>query len=158
MTLTRPSWIKCFACPPESATPATLSRISGPLLDRFDMFVRVAAVNTRELINASDAESSAAIAQRVAAARERQRFRFRRSRAHCNAQMSGRQLKRHVPLDDSARQLLEQYAELHDLSARALHRACKVARTLADLDHNGGDVTEEHLMLALILQQARWER
>jgi magnesium chelatase family protein len=153
------SGVRTCTCGPREAQ-RYWSRISGPLLDRFDIFVRVAPVDTRALIRAQEAESSAEIARRVAAARERQRLRFRRSRIHCNAQMSSRQLRRHVPLSEGSRRILEQYAELHDLSARALHRACKVALTLADLDgHDQGlTVTEEHLMLALTLQQARWER
>jgi len=71
--------------------------------------------------------------------------------------MNARQLRRHVPLDDGSRRLLEGYAELHNLSARALHRTCKVACTLADLK-TSEDVTEEHVGLALTLQRARWER
>jgi len=133
-----------------------MNRISGPLLDRFDLFVHVSPPDTRKLMQAEPGESSARIAARVAWARGRQQRRFARSRIHCNAQMDSRQLRRHVPLDAPSRELLVGYAALHGLSARALHRACKVALTLADLD--GAEiVTEEHLTLALTLQQARWE-
>jgi len=134
-----------------------IGRISGPLLDRFDLFVHVAPTSTKELMDARPGESSAEIGARVAEARERQERRFSRSRIHCNAQMDARQLRRHVPLDGPVRRLLEGYAALHDLSARALHRTCKVARTVADLEGDEA-VTEEHLTLALTLQQARWER
>jgi magnesium chelatase family protein len=134
-----------------------LARISGPLLDRFDLFVRVAPVQTRELLDDKAAESSAEISARVNRARRLQQRRFARSRIHCNAQMSSRQVRRYVPVAPTARDLLAQYAEAHGLSARALHRSCKVARTLADLEQ-AERVTEEHLTLALLMQQARWER
>jgi magnesium chelatase family protein len=134
-----------------------VNRISGPLLDRFDLFVPVEPVDPRALMSADAAEDSAAIRARVAEARLRQQHRFARSGIHCNAQMSNRQLRRHVPLGSEARELLASYAELHGVSARALHRACKVARTIADLEQSD-PVTDEHLLLALSLQQARWVR
>jgi magnesium chelatase family protein len=135
-----------------------LNRISGPLLDRFDLFVRMAPVHTQELISqVTAAESSSVIAKRIFRARQRQRIRFKGSTTRCNAAMSSSQLRRHVPLDDSSAKLLSKYANHHGLSARALHRSCKVARTLADLE--GSDpVTEQHLLLALNLQQARWKQ
>ena len=132
-----------------------LNRISGPLLDRFDIFVQVAPVKTQKLIRGDLAEDSITIAERVAEARARQQHRFRRCRIHCNAQMDNRQLRRHVPLGRSAVELLQSYAEAHELSGRALHRCCKVARTLADLEAHS-DVSEEHIMLTLTMQQARW--
>jgi magnesium chelatase family protein len=132
-----------------------IGRISGPLLDRFDLFVHVTPTGTRTLMDGAPGESSSDIAARVQRARERQQARFRSSRIHCNAQMSARQLRRHVPLAGASRSLLEHYAELHDLSARALHRTCKVARTVADLE-GSDDVTDEHVTMALTLQQARW--
>jgi len=139
-----------------------LNRISGPLLDRFDLFIHVSPPETRQLVQVeATGESSAEMADRVARARARQQQRFSRTRSrrqiHCNAQMDTRQLRRHVPLDDDSRELLAGYAELHGLSARAVHRACKVARTVADLEDQD-TVTGEHLTLALTLQQARWER
>ncbi len=132
-----------------------MSRISGPLLDRFDLFVQVAPVQTRELVEAAGAESSAAMAHRVTEARAIQQHRFRRCRVFCNAQMSNRQLKRYASLDAPTKLLLQAYAEAHDLSGRAIHRGCKVARTLADLDGQP-QITEEHMALALTMQQARW--
>ena len=130
-------------------------RISGPLLDRFDLFVFVSPVRTGQLMEQADAEPSAAMAGRVARARALQEHRFRRCKIHCNAQMSIRQLRRHVQLEPSARGLLQRYADARGLSGRAVHRACKVARTLADLDGHE-PVTDEHLSLALTMQQARW--
>lgn len=133
-----------------------LARVSGPLLDRFDLFVPVAPVPARALLEpAIEAESSATIRARVTAARERQERRFARSTVHCNAKMTARQLRRYVPLSASGRALLGDYAELHGLSGRALHRACKVARTIADLEGSEA-VGDEQLALALSLQQGRF--
>ena len=132
------------------------ARISGPLLDRFDLFIPVERVQTRTLFGAEAAESSGAIRARVAAARARQQRRFARSGGiYCNAQMSPRQLRRLVPLGAEARGLLEEVAERHGLSGRALHRACRVARTLADLDEQD-NVSDEHVLQALSLQRGRW--
>jgi magnesium chelatase family protein len=69
--------------------------------------------------------------------------------------MSPRQLRRLVPLGDSARQLLEEVVERHGLSGRALHRTCRVARTLADLDSQDS-ISDAHLLEALSLQRGRW--
>lgn len=132
-----------------------MNRVSGPLLDRFDIFVAMEQIQTRELIHSESAEDSAAIRSRVCEARLRQQHRFARSGVHCNAQMSGRQTRRMVPLGSAARLLLEDYASAHSLSGRALHRACKVARTVADLD-GSEDVGDEQLLMALSLQRARW--
>ncbi len=131
-------------------------RISGPLLDRFDIFIHVAPVPTHRLVEkGAAAESSSVISSRVACARERQLHRFRRAHIHCNAQMSGRQVRRYIQLGANARRELLAYTEAHQLSARALHRICKVARTLADLEDRA-EMADEHLYLALVLQQARW--
>ena len=112
-------------------------------------------MRTRELVEQARSEGSAAMAARVAVARDRQLHRFRRCRIHCNAQMSNRQLKRYAALDGPTRRLLQGYAEDHDLSGRAVHRSCKVARTLADLS-GAEQIAEEHMALALTMQQARW--
>jgi magnesium chelatase family protein len=131
------------------------ARISGPLLDRFDIFVHVAPVPTEVLLDPVAAESSADVGARVHRATQRQVRRFRRHRIRTNAQMSPRQLRRIVPLSASMRQLLASYCELHQLSARAIHRACRVARTLADLDDRD-EVSDGDISLALTMQQARW--
>ncbi len=131
------------------------TRISGPLLDRFDLFVRVSTVPPEQLLQASRGEDSATIARRVADARTRQQVRFSRARIHCNAQMNPRQLRRWVPLCAQSRELLTAYAEARGASARSLHRACRVARTVADLE-GIEEVGPEQIAMALALQQDRW--
>jgi magnesium chelatase family protein len=111
------------------------SRLSGPLADRIDMQVRLAAVPLRELGRREGGEPSAAVRARVELARARQRARYRGvSRVRCNAHAAGRWLDTRTPVDTDARDLLASAAERSGLSARAYHRVLKVARTIADLD------------------------
>ncbi|MBI4226714.1 MAG: YifB family Mg chelatase-like AAA ATPase [Candidatus Omnitrophica bacterium] len=123
-------------------------KISGPLWDRFDLHVEVPAVGFRELTDPAPAEPSAAIRARVVAARQRQRDRFRDDRAGTNAQMTGRQLKRHCPLPPEGRALLGRAMSELGLSARAYDRILKVARTIADLAASDA-VRAEHLAEAI---------
>lgn len=110
------------------------ARISGPLLDRIDIQVEVAAVRYRDLANQRAAEESTAVRTRVLAARHVQLARFRGRAVFCNAAMTARDLRRHATPDDAAAQLLEQAMAKLSLSARAYTRILKVARTIADLD------------------------
>ncbi|MCD7798154.1 MAG: YifB family Mg chelatase-like AAA ATPase [Akkermansiaceae bacterium] len=108
-------------------------RISGPLLDRFDLLFEVPAVPAADLLENRPGESSAAIRGRVLEARARQEFRYRRERFSCNAQLSGRALRAHCPLDRAMTSLLLDAVESLSLSARAFDRILRVARTIADL-------------------------
>ncbi|HEV7921297.1 MAG TPA: ATP-binding protein [Thermoanaerobaculia bacterium] len=110
-----------------------LARISGPLLDRIDLQVEVAALGSEEIASLDQGESSAAIRERVEAARAVQRERFRRMHVQCNAEMSSRHLRRFCELDPPSRRLLVGAIERLGLSARAHDRILKVSRTIADL-------------------------
>ena len=109
------------------------ARISGPLLDRIDLHVEAPAVEFRELAEDAPAESSAAIRERVLAARDLQARRFGRAKFKTNGRMNHRAIKEFCALDADSSQLLEKaMGELH-FSARAYDRILKVARTIADL-------------------------
>jgi magnesium chelatase family protein len=109
-------------------------RVSGPLLDRIDLHVEVPAVSLAEL-RASAGESTAAVAARVAAARAVQLDRFGPQAATpTNSAMGPDQLRRFCAVDPAGRKLLDTAFERLGLSARALDRVLKVARTIADLD------------------------
>ena len=110
------------------------NRISGPLLDRIDIHVEAPAVEFKDLDKAQPAESSAAIRQRVVAARDIQTKRFTgTTRTRANAQMTHGQIKTHCALDNECREMLRYAMEELRLSARAYDRILKVARTIADL-------------------------
>ena len=107
------------------------ARLSGPLLDRIDLHVEVAAVKYRELGSTQSGESSGAVAARVATARERQHLRFGATR--CNAEMNARELHAYARPDPAGAALVERAMAKLGLSARAYTRVLKVARTIADL-------------------------
>ena len=116
------------------------SRLSGPLLDRIDLHVEVPALPYRELALAEPGESSATTRDRVIAARERQQARGPRS----NARLSSTDLRRVAPLDGAGHALLERAAARFGLSARAITRVRRVARTIADLAGSAA-ITSTHL-------------
>ena len=117
--------------------PADVARyrkkISGPLLDRFDMLIEVPPVDPASLLNKADGESSAVIRERVVAARKRQQKRYAGTGISCNARLGGKLLHRWVPLTEPQRKMLLDSVEMLGLSARAFDRILRVTRTIADL-------------------------
>ena len=112
-----------------------LGRISGPLMDRFDLRVEVPPVAFTDLDLPASGDSSAIVAARVEAARARQNARFAdHPRVRVNADMEGRLLDEVAAPDAEGRALLNRVAERFGLSARGYHRVMRVARTIADLD------------------------
>ncbi|MCW3039711.1 MAG: Mg chelatase, subunit ChlI, partial [Solirubrobacterales bacterium] len=126
-------------------------RLSGPLLDRIDLSVRVDRPSAAEL-QAPALRSSAVERARVAAARERQTARFAGTGVTCNAEMDPRLLRRDVRLGDVAERQLARVYERGLLSARGRHRVLRVARTIADLA-GSDDVRSSHLLSALALRE-----
>ena len=117
-----------------------LGRISGPLIDRFDLRVEVPPVSLDDLSAPSGGEPSASIAARVARARGIQRARFAgHDGITVNADAEGDLLDTIARLGDGAAQLLADVAARFRLSARAYHRVLRVARTIADLEELRGD-------------------
>jgi magnesium chelatase family protein len=108
-------------------------KISGPLLDRFDMVIEVPPVDPASLLNKPDGESSATIRARVLAARALQQKRYAGTGITCNARLSGRLLRQFCPLTPSQQEMLLSAVEQFSLSARAFDRILRVARTIADL-------------------------
>jgi magnesium chelatase family protein len=120
-------------------------RISGPLLDRIDLQVQMSRVPAATLLNPpAGAETSAAVRARVCAARARQTLRQRTT----NANLTTRQLGDHCALAAPERSHLERAANRFHLSARALHRILRVARTIADMEGEA-DIAGSHLKEAL---------
>src|SRR5258708_12256433 len=104
--------------------------MSGPLLDRIDLQVEVAALSADEIASLESSESSAAIRERVEAARQIQRERFRRAQIQCNGEMATRHMRRHCELDPPSRRLLIQAIERPALSARPHPHILKLPTTL----------------------------
>ena len=125
-------------CPPQLITRYQ-RRLSGPLMDRIDLFVDVPRVPFEKLSALSSGEKSAAVRERVARAREVQTARFEGSTGHTNAEMSPPQVRDFAQrqMSEGAGDVLKMAVERLNLSARAFHRLLKVARTVADLAESG---------------------
>jgi magnesium chelatase family protein len=129
-----------------SCSPARVrsyrSRLSGPLLDRFDLVVEVPSLDPEQLASTVEGESSEVVRERVVAARERQRRRFGTSGPECNARMGPAELGAHARIGRDARRMLFAACDRMGLSARGFDRIRRVARTLADLE--GRESIETH--------------
>ena len=112
-------------------------RVSGPLMDRIDIFIEVPPVEYEKLSGEASGEPSSAVRERVEDARRVQRARFEDTRTICNAEMAPSEVREHCQtrMDEQAHALLRLAMAQLSLSARAFHRILKLARTVADLDH-----------------------
>lgn len=126
-----------------------LGKISGPLMDRFDIQCEITPVPFEKLSDTQQGEPSAVIRERVIRAREIQTARFQGEKGiHCNAQMTKQMLDRYAVPDAEGIGLLKQAMERLCLSARAYDRILKVARTIADLAQSE-QITSEHIAEAI---------
>ena len=113
------------------------NKISGPMLDRMDLFVDVPAVSAMDLTLPTPSENSDAVASRVARARTLQKERYRNltdEPIRTNAEAEGQILEKVAVLDESGQRMMQDAIAKLKLSARGYHRVLKVARTLADLE------------------------
>ncbi len=125
-----------------------LSKISGPLLDRFDIHIEVPPVEFERISSRTKEESSAEMRERVQAARELQNRRFRGTGISCNAKITPELLPQGCEMTDAARDTLKGVFERMGLSARAYDRILKVARTIADM--NGAEtIDKSHIAQAV---------
>lgn len=111
-----------------------LGRISGPLMDRFDLRVDVPPVSFADLDLPAAGDDTATVAARVTAARALQVRRFQGTPYRSNADLAGAALEECATPDAEGQALLTKVAERFGLSARGYHRVLRVARTIADLD------------------------
>lgn len=118
----------------QKAVKTYLSKISGPLLDRFDLHVDVAPVEYESLNSSAEEESSAIVRKRVESARKIQEKRFNGTKINCNANITADIMRDICVLSDDANSFLKAIFEKLGLSARAYDRILKVSRTIADLN------------------------
>lgn len=124
------------------------NKISGPLLDRIDIQIEVPRLEYQDLADCKKEESSREVQKRVVKARQRQLERFAGKEITCNAQMSGKDVRKYCQLQDEARDLLKKVYNKLGLSVRAHERILKIALTIADLSGSEG-IKITHLAEAL---------
>jgi len=135
-----------------SCSPSSISRyrrrISGPLLDRFDIFVDVPRVEYEKLVTPPSSENSETVRERISRSIDIQRKRFAETGLNSNSDMGPVEVWDHCAVEDSAQSLLQMAMKQLTLSARGLHRVLKVARTIADLA-GSPDILTPHVAEAL---------
>ncbi|MEK7471171.1 MAG: YifB family Mg chelatase-like AAA ATPase [Patescibacteria group bacterium] len=125
-------------------------KLSGPIIDRIDLWVSVGNVDYKKLGGEGNGEKSEKIKERVIKAREIQKNRFKKfgKKITTNSEMNVKDLSSMVNLSGKVRDMLDDSAERLALSARAYHRVIKIARTIADLE-NSENVEENHILEAI---------
>ena len=118
----------------ENQVEQYMRRISGPLLDRIDMYLEVPSVEYEAMRRREQPESSAVIRQRVNAAREVQKQRFAGTEVSCNAYMTPAMIGRYCRLDDAGEKLMQGAFDRLGLTGRSHDRILRMARTIADLE------------------------
>ena len=119
-----------------------LGKLSGPMLDRIDLFAQVPPLEFENLADRAPGESSAAIRARVLQARQRQQERFGPHGPACNGGMGQKELRQYCALDAEGQALMKGAYEHMGLTARSYDRILRVARTIADLD--GAETIQSH--------------
>lgn len=132
----------------ESQIAKYMSKISGPLLDRIDIQVKVNPVKYNKLSTEAEEETSEQIRKRVNNARKIQLERYRKFGIFSNAELTQSLINQYCNLDDKCQKIMENAFEKLKLSARAYTRILKVARTIADLA-NSNDIKAIHLAEAI---------
>jgi len=138
---------------PASLVSRYQRRISGPFIDRVDIFVEVPHIDYEKLADDRLGEKSEKAQARVTAARSRQRERFDGTRLACNTEMTPTEVREFCQVEESAQSLLKAAMKQLYLSARAFHRILKLARTIADLENT--DIIKAHHVAEAIQYRPR---
>ncbi len=139
--------------PPANATAGDIVRyrrkISGPIMDRIDLWVNVLNIDYDKLgSKIKEGEESSVIKKRVLKARAKQEARLQNSRANTNSEMGVKDIDKLIEISKEVRDVLNTTAKKLNLSARAYHRVIKLSRTIADLD-DSENIETKHVLEAL---------
>ena len=130
------------------------SRLSGPILDRIDLFVRCEEIDYKTMTTDREEADSGYIRSKIMEAWRRQKERAEGRTEYFNGRMSGLDIRRFCRLSPKDNKLLEKAYDSYRMSGRSLNRILKVARTIADLD-GSEDIRTEHLEEALLYRRMR---
>ena len=130
-----------------------INKISGPLLDRFDIFIQVNSVSYEELNNKTKCESSKDIRNRVENARKIQGIRFKNENIKTNDEMKSSKILDYCKLDEEALNTTKLILNKYKLSNRSYTKLLKVARTIADLESRE-NIYSNHIMEAFSFRKA----
>ncbi len=125
-----------------------LSKLSGPILDRVDMFIGVSSVPYDQIVGSGNGKSSKAMKDRILNSRAIQRKRFENEDINYNSEMSKQHIEKYCVLDEKCSKILEFAYRQYGLSTRVYIKLIKLARTIADLE-GSNNIGEEHLIEAL---------
>jgi len=124
-------------------------KLSGPIVDRIDIFIDVPHLKYEKLVGERNPEITFQIRERIQRAREIQKKRFQQGKIKINSEMAIPQIKTNCQIDQKSENLLKKAINSRELSARGYHRVLKVARTIADLEENE-KISFENLAEALM--------
>lgn len=124
-------------------------KLSGPLMDRIDLFIDVPRVQYEKLASKDDSENTEPTKKRVQTARQIQAERFKNENILVNSEMTIPQIKKYCEVCSKSGELLKKYVDSGKLSGRGYHRVLKTARTIADLD-NSESILFSHVSEALM--------
>jgi magnesium chelatase family protein len=132
----------------ESSVLRYHERLSGPLLDRIDIYIEMPSLEYDKLRKRSDAETSATVRARVNRAREAQRKRYKGASLRCNSHIGSKQIEVYCQLSDECEKLMRNAFIRLAMTARSYDRILRVARTIADLDE-AESIAPAHLAEAI---------
>lgn len=125
------------------------SKLSGPLLDRIDIQIKVQRLTAEELLNSNnEEEASETIRQRVVKARKVQAQRYKNEKILTNSELNAELIKKYCSLDEKSQELMKVAVVKYKLTGRKYDRIIKLARTIADLD-DSENITQNHILQAL---------
>jgi len=141
---------------PASLVSRYQRRISGPFIDRVDIFVEVPHIDYEKLTDERLSECSEKVQERVTSARQRQLQRFEKTPLTSNSEMTPTEIREICRVEDSAQSLLQAAMKQLYLSARAFHRILKLALTIADLEASDS-IRAQHVAEAIQYRPRRTE-